>query len=59
MRGIKAKDLAALVDFVYHGEANIYQDDLDNFLALAEDMQVKGSMEETKLLEKYNTQVST
>ena len=25
MRGMKAKDLVAIVDFIYHGEANIYQ----------------------------------
>ena len=29
MRGVKTKDLVAIVDFIYHGEANIYQDDLD------------------------------
>ena len=42
MRGIKAKDLVAIVDFIYHGEANIYQEDLDGFLALAEELQLKG-----------------
>ena len=42
MRGIKAKDLAAIVDFIYHGEANVYQEDLDNFLALADELQLKG-----------------
>ena len=42
MRGLKAKDLVAIVDFIYHGEANIYQEDLDGFLALAEDLQLKG-----------------
>ena len=42
MRGIKAKDLVALVDFIYLGEASIFQDDLDVFLALAEDLQLKG-----------------
>ena len=42
MRGIKAKDLAAIMDFIYHGEANIYQKDLDGFLALAEELKVKG-----------------
>ena len=30
------------MDFIYHGEANIYQEDLDGFLALAEDLQLKG-----------------
>ena len=42
MRGLKAKDLEAIVDFIYHGEANIFQEDLDGFLALAEEFQLKG-----------------
>ena len=35
MKGLQAKDLVAIVDFIYHGEANIFQEDLDGFLALA------------------------
>ena len=27
---------------MYHGEANIYQDDLNDFLSLAENLQLKG-----------------
>ena len=42
MRGIFPKDLVAIVDFIYHGEANVFQDDLDGFLALAEELQLKG-----------------
>ena len=42
MRGLKSKDLVAIVDFIYHGEANIYQDDLDGFLAIAVELQLKG-----------------
>ena len=42
MRGLKAKDIKAIVDFIYHGEADIYQEDLDGFLALAEEFQLKG-----------------
>ena len=42
MRGIKAKELVAIVDFIYHGEANIDQEDLDGFLALADELQLKG-----------------
>ena len=30
------------MDFIYHGEANIYQEDLDAFLSLAEELQLKG-----------------
>ena len=42
MKGFKAAVLVAVVDFIYHGEVNIYQDDLDGFLALAEELQLKG-----------------
>ena len=42
MRGLKSKYLEAIVDFIYHGEANIFQEDLDGFLALAEELQLKG-----------------
>ena len=39
MRGVKAKNLTAIVDFIYHGEANIYQD--ETFIELAEELQLK------------------
>ena len=42
MRGVKANDLVAIVDFNYHGETDIYQKDLDGFLALAKEPQLKG-----------------
>ena len=32
LRGISAKDLTHLLDFMYHGEVNVDQDELDNFL---------------------------
>ena len=42
MRGIKADDMVAMVDFLYYGEANVNQDNLDTFLALAEELKLKG-----------------
>jgi uncharacterized C2H2 Zn-finger protein len=42
MRGLKAKELSDIVDFIYLGEANVHQEDLDAFLALAEELQLKG-----------------
>ena len=42
MRGIKATNLVAIVDFIYRGEANIFQEQLENFLALAEELELKG-----------------
>ena len=42
MRGVKSEDLAAIVDFLYLGEVNINQERLDAFLALAEELKLKG-----------------
>ena len=42
MRGISFKDMLSVVDFIYHGQVNIDQEDLNDFLALAEDLQLKG-----------------
>ena len=44
MRGVKSYDLLAIVDFLYHGEANVFQENLDSFLAVAEELQLKGLM---------------
>jgi hypothetical protein len=48
MRGLKANDLAAILDFIYHGEANILQEDLNRFLSLAEELQLKGLADSPK-----------
>ena len=44
MRRLKFDDLLAIVDFLYQGEANVYQENLDSFLAIAEELQLKGLM---------------
>ena len=49
MRGVKSDDLFAIVDFLYCGEANIYQENLDSFLAIAEELQLKGLMGDFKM----------
>ena len=42
MKGMKASSLTAIIDFLYLGEANVFQEELDSFLALAEELQLKG-----------------
>ena len=42
MRGLKSEDLEAVVDFLYYGEANIFEEKLQHFLAIAEDLKLKG-----------------
>ena len=50
MRGVKSENLLAVVDFLYRGEANVYQENLDSFLAIAEELQLKGLMGQTELI---------
>ncbi len=42
LRGVSSRDLRNVLDFMYHGEVNVAQADLDAFLAVAEDLKVKG-----------------
>ena len=42
MRGLTSEDLLAITDFLYFGEANVLQENLDSFLALAEELKLKG-----------------
>ena len=42
MRGVRPENLVAMVDFFYLGEANVNQENLDSFLLLAEELQLKG-----------------
>jgi len=42
MRGMKSEDLEAMVDFLYYGETKVYQENLDSFLAVSEELQLKG-----------------
>ena len=47
MRGLNAGHLTNVVDFIYRGEANIHQEDLDAFLLLAQEFELKGLTEGT------------
>jgi len=47
LKGIRYNDLLGLLDFMYCGEVNIQQKDLDSLLASAEDLQIKGLTENT------------
>ena len=44
MRGMKSDVLSAVLDFLYCGETNVNQGDLDSFLAIAEELRLKGLM---------------
>jgi len=42
LKGVSFKDMEAVLNFMYHGEVNVAQDDLNSFLQVAEDLRVKG-----------------
>ena len=51
MKGIKFEDLSAIIDFLYFGEVEVFQENLNSFFALAEDLQLKGMKGEREALE--------
>ena len=42
LKGVSYRDMEAVLNFMYHGEVNVAQDDLNSFLQVAEDLRVKG-----------------
>jgi len=42
LKGVKYEDILSVLNFMYHGEVNVAQEQLNSFLAVAEDLQVKG-----------------
>ena len=52
MRGMKSADLMAILDFLYYGETNVYHNNLDGFLAIAEELKLKGLTAGTEEIQK-------
>jgi len=42
LKGVKYKELLAVLNFMYQGEVNVAQEELNSFLAVAEELRVKG-----------------
>ena len=42
MKGLKSNDIIPVLDFIYCGEAKVYQENIDAFLAIAEDLKLRG-----------------
>ena len=42
LNGVNTVDLKNMLDFIYNGEIQIYQDNLDNFLDVAQRFQLEG-----------------
>ena len=48
IKGVTQANLVAIVDFLYHGEVNILQENLESFLELSEELQLKGLRRSSK-----------
>merc|ERR1712129_690288 len=46
MRGMTETDLTSVLDFIYFGETRVCENDLNNFFAIADELQLKGLKEE-------------
>ena len=42
LRGFQSRDFASILDLLYFGVANVYQEDLDSFFAIAEEIKLVG-----------------
>jgi len=42
LKGVKYKDILSVLNFMYMGEVNVAQEELNTFLSVAEDLRVKG-----------------
>merc|ERR1711953_339594 len=42
LKGVKYTDLQSVLNFMYNGEVNVAQEELNSFLAVAEELRVKG-----------------
>merc|ERR1712142_285589 len=42
LKGIRHTDLMSVLSFMYHGEVNVAQEELNSFLAVAEELKIKG-----------------
>ena len=50
LRGVQLNDLAAVLDYIYLGEASLPQQELQSFLSLAKDLQLRGLQTDDKPL---------
>ena len=61
LRKVKYRDLQNLLNFMYQGEANVSEEDLNNFLEIAEDLNIgglcEGNLDSSKSMEDGISQV--
>jgi len=58
LKGVEFGDLQAVLNFMYHGEVNVAQEELNSFLSVAEELQVKG-LTQSDSTSNYNSKHET
>ena len=58
MKGLRSEDLRTMIDFLYLGEADIFQENLESFLAVAEDLKLTGLTGLTGSIEEVGTKTA-
>ena len=56
MKGYNNTEVLAAIDFIYQGETNVCQNNLDSFLALAEDLKLRGISRNNKISDDSNAE---
>merc|ERR1712130_573623 len=59
LKGVKFSQIVALLNFISQGEVNVAQEDLSSFLAVAEDLKVKGLSTKQVSLAESQQKIST
>ena len=59
MKGMKFTDLQSVLNFMYHGEVSVAQEELNSFLAVAEDLRVKGLTQNQSVSNQSTSKQST
>ena len=49
LEGVSSKDVRNMMDYIYNGELQIFQDDLDQFLKVAQRLKIEGLMTDPAL----------
>jgi len=55
LKGVQYEEVLSVVNFMYHGEVNVAQESLASFLAVAEELQVKGLSQDNNEKAKQTT----
>ena len=55
MRGMKGHEVKAVIEFIYNGEVTISDEDLDSFLNITKDLELKGLNEQINVTKKATT----